>query len=226
MITRVNKPILLIKCTSNRMCSFLFRPQSTQASQVRVRFAPSPTGKLHIGGLRTAFYNYLFARKHNGVFILRLEDTDQERLKTDSFENIIESLKWAKLEPDYSPHINKPDDLEQGAPWRQSQRLDIYNTYACKLLDSGHAYLCFCDEARLELLRRNSAKRLEKIGYDGKCKHLPKSTIDEYVQQGRSFVVRFKLDDKEVVYNDLTTGLHKSSPGKQEGDFIIIKSGN
>ena len=123
---------------SNKRLSFLrlfkqhfsqTKPQLTNppASEVRVRFAPSPTGKLHIGGLRTAFYNYLFAKKYNGKFLLRLEDTDRDRTQPESLENIIESLTWARILPDYGPHAVKHDDVEQGAPWIQSHRLDIYD---------------------------------------------------------------------------------------------------
>lgn len=201
-----------------------FTPKRFVNQQVRVRFAPSPTGKLHIGGLRTAFYNYLFARKYKGKFLLRIEDTDQERFQSDSIENIIESLRWAGLEPDYGPHLHKKDDLEQGGPWLQSKRLDIYHKYVQILLDSQKAYMCFCDEARLSLLRRNAAKKQEKLSYDGKCRHLSQETRETYLKEGRPYVIRFKLEDKEVSFNDLTTGIHKSNPAKQEGDFIIIKS--
>jgi len=195
-------------------------------SNIRVRFAPSPTGKLHIGGLRTAFYNYLFARKHNGEFILRIEDTDQERLVKDSLNNIVESLKWAGLEPDLGPGFNKSNanEIEAGGPWMQSQRLHIYAQHAKVLLEQKKAYRCFCDETRLALLKRNAAKRLEKIGYDGKCRHLDDETINNYLNENKPFVIRFKLEDKEVFFEDLTTGMHKSNPCKQEGDFIIIKS--
>ncbi|CAF0976955.1 unnamed protein product [Brachionus calyciflorus] len=195
--------------------------QVKEFQQFRVRFAPSPTGKLHIGGLRTAFYNYLFAKKYNGKFILRIEDTDQDRLKIDSIQNIIESLEWAGLEPDLGPHKN---DNQEDGPWLQSKRLDIYHDYIKLLLDSKKAYHCFCDESRLSLLKRNAAKRQEKLSYDGKCRHLSDSQVTNLISEGRPYVIRFKLEDKEVVYNDLTTGIHKNNPFKQEGDFVLIKS--
>jgi glutamyl-tRNA synthetase len=198
--------------------------KNKQFDEIRVRFAPSPTGKLHIGSLRTAFYNYLFAKKYNGKFLLRIEDTDQERLKKDSIENIVESLDWAGIRPDYGPNISNADDSTQGAPWLQSKRLDLYQKYADQLLRENKAYMCFCDETRLELLRRNAAKRQENLKYDRKCAHLSKETLEKYLAENRSYVIRFKLDDKEITYEDLTNGMHKSNPGKQEGDFVIIKS--
>lgn len=197
---------------------------SESKAEVRVRFAPSPTGKLHIGGLRTAFYNYLLAKKYNGKFLLRIEDTDRDRIKENSLENIFESLKWAGIEPDYGPHKKQSDDDVEGAPWVQSQRLNLYNKHADILVESKKAYRCFCDENRLILLRRNAAKHQEKIGYDGKCRNLSESTVKKYLDDGRKYVVRFKLDDKDYLYDDMTSGKHISNPGKQEGDFVIVKS--
>ena len=217
-ISRMHQKISAIK-------SIIFFTLTRQYStQVRVRFAPSPTGKLHIGGLRTAFFNYLFAKKYNGKFILRIEDTDQDRLQVDSIQNIIESLKWAGIEPDFGPHVSKIDDLTQGGPWLQSKRLEIYHDYIKLLLETDKAYHCFCDEARLSLLKRNAAKRQEKLSYDGKCRHLSAQQVQDLIGQGRKYVIRFKLEDKEVIYTDLTTGMHKNNPFKQEGDFVLIKS--
>lgn len=209
---------MLIKSTK------IFIKSLARSYSVRVRFAPSPTGKLHIGGLRTAFYNYLFARKNSGEFILRLEDTDQDRLKPGSLENIVQGLKWVGIEADYGPHVNRVDDLKQGGPWSQSKRLDLYHKHADDLISQGKAYYCFCDEARIEILRRNAAKRLEPLKYDGRCTHLTTDKVKEYLKEQRPYVIRFKVDDKDVSYLDMTNGLHKSNPGRQEGDFIIIKS--
>ena len=196
----------------------------TNPREVRVRFAPSPTGKLHIGGLRTAFYNYLFAKKYNGKFLLRIEDTDRDRIQVNSLENIIESLNWANISPDYGPHKVNIDDIEQGAPWVQSQRLDIYEKFIKILLETKQAYRCFCDEGRLQLLKKNAAKQSIKISYDGKCSHLDDQVVESYLKEGRSFSVRFKLKDKDVIYNDMTTGMHKSNIYRTEGDFILMKS--
>jgi glutamyl/glutaminyl-tRNA synthetase len=158
------------------------------SSEVRVRFAPSPTGKIHLGGLRTAFYNYLFAKKFDGKFILRIEDTDQDRLQKDSVSNIIESLKWTNLLPDYGPGFS-----DNASDYIQSNRLKYYNDHIQVLLDAKVAYKCFCDTNRLELLRRNAVKNQERISYDGKCRLLSENTLKENELAGKPYVVRFKV---------------------------------
>jgi glutamyl-tRNA synthetase len=218
----IKKSLLTFK--SNSKCSIYSQSNDNLIKNVRVRFAPSPTGKLHIGGLRTAFYNYLFAKKYNGTFILRIEDTDQDRLQKDSVANIVETLKWVGIMPDYGPHIARADDLDQGGPWIQSKRLNLYDDYVKVLLENKKAYKCFCDQGRLDLLKKNAVKQQIKISYDGKCRHLSDEAIQKNINEGRPYVIRFKLDDIDVVYNDMTTGVHKSNPYKTEGDFIIIKS--
>jgi glutamyl-tRNA synthetase len=201
---------------------------NNQNQNVRVRFAPSPTGKLHIGGLRTAFYNYLLAKKYNGTFILRLEDTDRARFQSDSLSNIIDSLNWIKIKADFGPTINNKsegeEEEENKGPWIQSERLDIYSKYASQLIESKKAYYCFCDEARLSLLRKNSSNNMERIGYDNKCRHLDDETVNKYLKEGRSFVIRFKLTDKQITFDDFIYGSHSSNLSKQENDFVIIKS--
>lgn len=120
---------------------------------VRVRFAPSPTGFLHLGGLRTALYNYIFAKKHQGSFILRLEDTDQSRLIPGAAENIEDMLEWAGISPDESPRRGGP-----AGPYYQSQRLALYAQATETLLKSGAAYPCFCSPQRLELLKKEALR--------------------------------------------------------------------
>jgi glutamyl-tRNA synthetase len=190
------------------------------STKVRVRFAPSPTGKLHFGGLRTAFYNYLFARKNKGKFILRIEDTDRQRYQTDSVNHIIESLKWTGLRPDEGPGFSEHDSTL----YFQSNRLELYKKFADRLLKSGHAYKCFCDETRLEFLKKNAAKNQEKGGYDGKCRNLSQSQINELEQQGIPWVLRFKLEDRMIEYEDLVYGHMKGNLAQSETDFVIIKS--
>jgi glutamyl-tRNA synthetase len=155
---------------------------------VRVRFAPSPTGKIHIGGLRTAFYNYLFAKKFKGKFLLRIEDTDQDRLHKDSVENIIESLRWTNLIPDCGPGFSA-----DASTYIQSNRLDLYRDHMKYLFDAKVAYKCFCDANRIELLRRNSVRNQERIAYDGKCRHLSEKTLKENETAGKPYVIRFKV---------------------------------
>ena len=131
-------------------------------SEVRVRFAPSPTGYVHVGSIRTALYNYLFARHNNGKLVLRIEDTDQNRLVEGAVENLLKTMKWANIDYDEGPQ----KESECG-PFYQSQRLDIYKKHVEKLLDSGSAYPCFCSEERLTEMRDIQAAANQDIMYDG-----------------------------------------------------------
>lgn len=140
---------------------------------IRVRFAPSPTGYLHVGGLRTALYNWLFARKHDGTFILRIEDTDQSRRKEGAVENLLAALEWAGLDIDEGPSIS--GDL---GPYVQSQRLETYHRHVRQLLDSGHAYRCFCTPERLEQLREKHRKMGIVSRYDRTCRTLPRDEAE------------------------------------------------
>ena len=131
---------------------------------VRVRFAPSPTGFLHVGGLRTALYNFLFAKKNGGVFILRIEDTDRNRYVKGALENLIEILKWAGLDYDEGPAKGGPC-----APYVQSERLEIYKQHVKTLLSVGKAYRCFCTPERLQAMRKEQEKRRMPLKYDRTC---------------------------------------------------------
>ncbi len=177
---------------------------------VRVRFAPSPTGPLHMGGVRTALYNYLFARKHDGQFLLRIEDTDQKRYVTGAEEYIMESLKWCGIHWDEGP------DKDGGyGPYRQSERKDIYRKYAEQLIDAGRAYYAFDTPEELEAMR----KRLEadKSGnpqYDPTTRMtmknsltLPEDEVKARLSSGDPFVVRIKTpENEEVVLHDEIRG--------------------
>lgn len=152
---------------------------------VRVRFAPSPTGFVHVGGLRTALYNYLFAKARGGTYLLRIEDTDQERFVEGAIENMLISLKWAGIQHTEGVVLDEQGHVAEAGskgPYIQSQRLDIYRSHIDPLLDSGHAYRCFCSKERLEAVREKS--RLEKgtPRYDGHCRHL---TSDEAEKEPR-----------------------------------------
>ncbi len=138
----------------------------------RVRFAPSPTGYLHIGGLRTALYNYLFAKNQKGQFILRIEDTDRNRFVEGAVENLISTLKWAGLEYDEGPG-NEGDY----GPYLQSERLKIYNKHTDELIKNGNAYYCFCSPERLKELRDKQQKEGLQPKYDKHCLHLSKEEI-------------------------------------------------
>ena len=139
----------------------------TQQNPVRVRFAPSPTGRTHIASGRTALYNYLLARQTGGVFILRIEDTDQRRYVPGAEKELIDSLHWLGIEWDEGPGVGGPN-----GPYYQTQRKEIYQEYALKLVETGQAYYCFCTPERLEQVRREQLSRKENPRYDGLCRRL------------------------------------------------------
>jgi len=196
------------------------RHYSLNASKnIRVRFAPSPTGYLHLGGLRTALYNYLFAKSHGGQFILRIEDTDQSRLVQGASEQLEEVLNWIGLVPDESPiaggHLG---------PYRQSQRLNIYAKYAQELIDKGLAYRCFCTEKRLELLKKEAARTRQPNKYDRKCYNLTPDEIEEKLATNQPYTIRFLLSPELHKFDDLVYGEFSHDVFATEGDPVIIKS--
>jgi len=177
---------------------------------VRVRFAPSPTGYLHIGGARTALFNYLFAKKNNGKFILRIEDTDLERSTKESVDIILESLKWLKIFWDEGPQVGG----EYG-PYFQSQRLHIYKEYADRLLKEGRAYKCYCTKEELEEQRKNAEKMKMPFKYNGKCRNAK--------EQDKPFTIRIKIEESgETRINDLIRGevIFKNDV---LDDFILVR---
>jgi len=153
----------------------------------RVRFAPSPTGFLHIGGARTALYNYLLAHQTGGQFLLRIEDTDQKRLVPDAMEDLLSSLRWLGLVWDEGPEADGPY-----GPYLQSQRKEIYLTHAQTLIERGAAYPCFCTPARLAEVRTRQQQRRETPRYDGLCRSLTPAEAETRVRGGEPHVVRFK----------------------------------
>ncbi len=157
-------------------------------SMIRTRFAPSPTGYLHIGGLRTALYTYLIARKNNGQFLLRIEDTDQERFVEGAIEVIYKTLKLVGLEHDEGPDIGGPY-----GPYVQSERKQIYQDHAKELVKKGGAYYCFCDKERLDMLRGEAEAKKETFRYDGHCRDLPLDTALSRMDTGEKYVVRQKV---------------------------------
>jgi len=169
-------------------------------NEVRVRFAPSPTGYLHVGGLRTALYNYLFARRNNGKFILRIEDTDRNRYVEGAVDNLITSLKWCGLDYDEGP--DKAGDF---GPYMQSQRLDLYKKYALDLIEKGHAYYCFCTPERLQVLKEEqAAQKLPQAKYDKHCLSLSKNEVEEKLASGIAHVVRLNvIPNQKIIFNDI-----------------------
>ncbi len=187
-------------------------------TEVRVRFAPSPTGFVHVGSIRTALYNYLFSRHHKGKFILRIEDTDQTRYVEGAVENLLEALNWAGLEYDEGP--GKESDCK---PFYQSERRDIYNKYIKILLEKGAAYPCFCSEERLEKMREAQAAKNQSVMYDGRCRSIDPDEAAKRVKKDR-YVIRMRIPQSgETVIEDLIRG-RVSFQNELIDDQILIKS--
>jgi len=186
---------------------------------VKVRFAPSPTGPLHIGGARSALFNYLFAANKGGTFILRIEDTDLERSSRESEKNIIEALRWLGLSWNEGIEVGG-----ENGPYRQTERLHIYDEYTKKLLEAGQAYLCYCTEEELEQERQELLERGETPRYLGKCRTLTAEQRQAYEAEGRKPAVRFVVPPgRQIMINDLIRGqVVFDSDGI--GDYIIVKS--
>lgn len=191
----------------------------TSKSLVRVRFAPSPTGFLHLGGLRTALYNYLYASAYGGKFIIRIEDTDRTRLVEGATERIIDDLRWTGIQIDEGPNLGG-----KYGPYIQSERLDIYRREVKKLLENGSAYYCFCNERRLELLRKEALRTRQVPKYDNKCRHLTPVQIAERITNNDKFCIRFKLSSYTEPVKDLVYGDVYYNVADNEGDPVIIKS--
>jgi len=186
---------------------------------VRVRFAPSPTGYLHIGGARTALYNWLFARANKGTFILRIEDTDRTRSTEEAVKAILDGLEWLGLDWDEGP------DVDGGSgPYFQTERLHIYKEWTDKLLASGKAYYCFCTPEELEAQRKIAAQKKEAPKYNAKCRNLSKVECDKLRSSGKPGVIRFRLPDSGVTkVHDLIRG-EVSFENEVLDDFVLIKS--
>lgn len=185
---------------------------------VRVRFAPSPTGYLHVGGARTALFNWLFAKKMGGTFVLRVEDTDVERSTQESVDGLLRDMKWLGLTWDEGPEIGGPH-----GPYFQAQRLDIYQRYAKKLLDNGSAYRCFCSEEDLEAKRQKAEEEHRSVHYDGKCRNLSREEVDRRVAAGEPHVIRVRVPEKDYILEDLVRG-RVEWKSEALGDFIILRS--
>jgi glutamyl-tRNA synthetase len=186
----------------------------------RVRFAPSPTGYLHVGGLRTALYNYLFAKRNNGTFVLRIEDTDRNRFVEGAVENLIKALKWAGLDFDEGPETG--GDF---GPYMQSQRLDIYKKYADELIEKGKAYYCFCTPERLKALKEEQEKqKLPQAKYDKLCLHLTKKEVENKLASGIPKVVRLNVEENHTIKFDDIIREHVEFESNNVDDQVLIKS--
>jgi glutamyl-tRNA synthetase len=202
--------------------------QEMNEKTVRVRFAPSPTGYLHVGSLRTALYNYLFAKKHGGTFVLRIEDTDRKRLVEDATEKLLATLgmffDWDEGVMQIQNSKFKIQNFGDFGPYVQSERLEIYKKYAEELIEKGRAYRCFCSAERLEVVRKEQEARKEPTRYDGRCRELSKEEVAERLKENAPHVVRLRVEGiGEVTFEDIVRG-KVSFSRKAIDDQVLVKS--
>jgi glutamyl-tRNA synthetase len=189
----------------------------------RVRFAPSPTGLLHVGNARTALYNWLFARRNGGKFILRIEDTDLERSEARHEAQLMEDLQWLGIDWDEGPGtILEPDQGEFG-PYRQSERLEIYAEHTERLLAEGKAYRCFCTPEELEAERAQAADAHRPPVCSGRCRTLDPATVDQNLAAGKQFAVLFRTEDHPLRFHDLVRGPVEFA-AEAVSDFVLVRS--
>jgi nondiscriminating glutamyl-tRNA synthetase len=186
---------------------------------IRTRYAPSPTGYLHVGGLRTALYNYLFARQNRGNFVLRIEDTDQTRRVEGAVENLIEVLAWLGIEYDEGPSVGG-----RFGPYVQSERLEIYRTHVKRLADGGHAYPCFCSAEDLKAMRADQSDRGVPPMYDRRCRKIPATDAASRIEAGEAHVWRMAVpDNRNVLITDLIRGEVRFEASTVD-DQVLLKS--
>ncbi len=195
-----------------------------ETGTIRVRFAPSPTGQLHVGNARTALYNWLIARRTGGKFILRIEDTDVERSERRYEKQLIDDLRWLGLDWDEGPAADGAENGSYG-PYRQSERLEIYHKYAQQLLDEGKAYRCFCTVDELEAERRLFASRQMPQVYSGRCRNLTDKVVQHNLDLGIPFAVRLKIGEEPLTFHDLVRG-KVEFPAESVSDPVLVRSGN
>lgn len=193
---------------------------SSKNGKVRVRMAPSPTGFLHIGGARTALFNWLFAKHHSGKFILRIDDTDTARSTDESMHEIYTAMAWLGLDWDEGG-----DKGGSYGPYVQSERKSIYDGYVAQLIESGHAYQCYCSPEELEDIRKQSRAAKSTRSYDGRCRHLSSEAVDNYVAEGRKPTIRIKMPDTQIRVDDLILGSRNIDPATLEDEVIVRSNG-
>lgn len=185
---------------------------------VRSRFAPSPTGSLHIGTVRTALFNWAFARHFGGSFVLRVEDTDEARNTDDGLASLLASLRWLDIDWDEGPEVGGPF-----APYVQSQRLETYADIATRLHDAGYAYDCYCSQAELDERRARARAEGRTSGYDGHCRDLSDEQVSAYLAAGRRPVLRFRMPDEQVTFVDLVRGNITFLP-ENVPDYVLVRA--
>ncbi|MEU6315810.1 glutamate--tRNA ligase [Streptomyces sp. NPDC047014] len=185
---------------------------------VRVRFCPSPTGNPHVGLVRTALFNWAYARHHGGTFVFRIEDTDAARDSEESYGQLLDSLRWLGFTWDEGPEVGGPH-----APYRQSERMDIYADVAKKLLDGGYAYHCYCSTEELDARRAAARAAGKPSGYDGHCRELTPAQVEAYQGEHRPAIVRFRMPDEPITFTDLVRGELTFTPDNVP-DFGIVRA--
>jgi len=191
---------------------------SDPQSPVRVRFAPSPTGWLHVGGARTAYFNWLFARQHGGAFVIRIEDTDVARSSPESESGVLDDLRWLGLNWDEGPDMGGPH-----GPYRQSERHERYRAAAERLIASGHVYPCFCTDAELEARRKAALAAGRTPHYDGRCRAFSEVERAAARAEGRPESMRFAVEPRDWTLEDLIRGPVRF-PAGMVGDFVILRA--
>jgi glutamyl-tRNA synthetase len=189
-----------------------------QAGPVRVRFSPSPTGNPHVGLVRTALFNWAYARHAGGTFVFRIEDTDAARDSEESYAALLDSMRWLGLDWDEGPEAG--GDV---GPYRQSQRMDIYADVAERLWSAGRAYPCYCSHEELEQRRERARAEGRSSGYDGHCRELTAEQVEAYETEGRRAVLRFRMPDDAVTFTDLVRGEISFDP-EHVSDYVIVRA--
>jgi len=187
-------------------------------SDVRVRFCPSPTGNPHVGMIRTALFNWAYARHTGGTFVFRIEDTDAARDSEESYEALLASLRWLGLDWDEGPEVGGPY-----GPYRQSERRDSYAEMVTRLLEGGYAYECYCSTEELEARREQAMAEKRAPGYDGHCRELSEAQKQAYIDEGRPAVVRFRMPDRDFTWDDLIRGEITFAAG-QVPDYVLQRA--
>ncbi|KUJ64603.1 glutamate--tRNA ligase [Streptomyces albus subsp. albus] len=191
---------------------------SATSTPVRVRFCPSPTGNPHVGLVRTALFNWAFARHHGGSLVFRIEDTDAARDSEESYQQLLDAMRWLGFDWDEGPEVGGPH-----APYRQSQRMEVYADVARRLQEAGHAYECFCTPEELDVRREAARAAGKPSGYDGQCRTLAPERSAAYRAEGRAPIVRFRMPDEPITFTDLVRGELTFTP-ENVPDFGIVRA--
>lgn len=189
-----------------------------EPDQVRLRFAPSPTGLLHVGNIRTALFAWAFARHFGGKLVLRIEDTDTARNTPEGLQFTLDSLRWLSIDWDEGPEAGGDH-----GPYRQSERMDIYSDIVAKLLAAGKAYHCYCSQEELDQRREAARSAGQHSGYDGHCRTLTPEQVEAYIDEGRRPVVRLRMPDRPITFDDLVRGEITFLP-ENLGDYVLVRA--